>query len=98
METYDITPQYSTNEITGRCVRCQAEHDMHICLMSMLGSDCDENDEEAEKKFQALLTFLKSPESQKVIDESEKYLSEGKKVNVKLYYENDSVKYVLEIQ
>jgi hypothetical protein len=98
METYDITPQYSTNEIVGRCVRCQAEHDMNSCLMSLLGDDNDGNDEETEKKFQALLTFLKSPESQKLIDESERYLSEGKKVNVKLYVDDGQVQYALEIQ
>ncbi len=97
METYSIEPKYSTCEQTGRCVRCQAEHEMNNCLMSLLGSD-DENDEEAEKKFQALLTFLKSPESQRLIDESERLMSDGKKVNVRLYIDGDVAKYELEVE
>ena len=69
---------------------------MHLCLMSLLGDD-DDDDEESARKFQALLAFLKSPESQKLIDESERYLSEGKNVNVKLYLVDGVAKYKLEI-
>ena len=44
-----------------------------------------------------LLTFLKSPESQKLRDESEKYLAEGKKVRVKINFETDKPEYELKI-
>ncbi|MBN2239199.1 MAG: hypothetical protein JW712_05460 [Dehalococcoidales bacterium] len=94
METYNIRPQYSTNETIGRCLRCAAENEMNNCLMHLLSDETD-NDELAEKKFQALVTFLKSPDCQKLIDESERLMSEGKNVNVRLYMEGDTAKYEL---
>lgn len=97
MESYNIEPHYTTHEHTGRCVKCQAEHEMNNCLMALLGSD-DDNTEEAEKKFQALLAFLKSPESQKLVNESERLMSEGRKVNIRLYVEGDEAKYELEVE
>jgi hypothetical protein len=49
------------------------------------------------KKYEALMTFLKSPAARELIDQSEKYLSDGKKVNVKLYITDDKPRYELEI-
>ncbi|GAI57234.1 unnamed protein product, partial [marine sediment metagenome] len=46
-------------------------------------------DKELQQQYEMLLTFLKSPESQKLRDESEKYLAEGKKVRVKINFETD---------
>jgi len=66
--------------------------------MALLGENGDESNEEAEKKFQALLNFLKSPESQKLVEESERLMADGKKVNVRLFIEGDKAKYVLEIE
>jgi hypothetical protein len=43
------------------------------------------------------MTFLRSPAARELIDESEKLLSEGKKVNVKLYITDDKPRYELEI-
>jgi len=98
MESYSIEPHYTTHDHTGRCVKCQAEHEMNNCLMALLGENGDESNEEAEKKFQALLNFLKSPESQKLVEESERLMADGKKVNVRLFIEGDKAKYVLEIE
>jgi len=97
MDSYNLEPKYSTNEMTGRCVKCLAEHEMNTCLMSLLRGDDKDSEEETKKKYEALMTFLKSPAVRELIDESERYLSEGKKVNVKLYISGDKPKYELEI-
>ena len=44
-----------------------------------------------------LLSFLRSPESRKLRDESEKYLAEGKKVTLKLSFANGKPEYEFEI-
>ncbi len=44
-----------------------------------------------------LVAFLKSPASQKLRDESEKYLAEGKKVTLKLSLTGETPKCELEI-
>lgn len=95
MNSYDLQPKYSTNESTGRCVKCLAEHEMNTCLMSLLRGD--DQDNEKKRKYEALMTFLKSPSARELINESEKLLSEGKKVNVKLYIADDKPRYELEI-
>ena len=97
MDSYKLEPKYSTNEITGRCVKCLAEHEMNTCLMSLLRGDDQDSEEETKKKYEALMTFLRSPAARELIDESEKLLSEGKKVNVKLYIADDKPRYELEI-
>ena len=97
MDSYDLQPKYSTSESTGRCMKCLAEHEMNTCLMSLLRGDNQDNEKETKKKYEALMTFLKSPAARELIDESEKLLSEGKKVNVKLYITGDRPRYELEI-
>lgn len=97
MDSYNLEPNYSTNEITGRCVKCLAEHEMNTCLMSLLRGDDEDSEEEMKRKYEALMAFLKSPAARELIDQSEKYLSDGKKVNVKLYITDDKPRYELEI-
>ena len=97
MDSYNLEPKYSTNEITGRCVKCLAEHEMNTCLMSLLRGDDEDSEEETKKKYEALMAFLKSPVARELIDESEKLLSDGKKVNVKLFVSDGNPRYELEI-
>ncbi len=49
------------------------------------------------QKFELLVSFLKSPESLKLRDESEKRLAEGKDVTVRISLENGKPKYELKI-
>ena len=44
-----------------------------------------------------LVSFLKSPESKKLRDESERYLAEGKQVTVRVYFDEGRFKYELKI-
>jgi hypothetical protein len=91
MEPINLEPRYSSHEIAGKCLRCLAQEELSNCIVEMLGSG--EEDGQLQVKYNALVAFLQSPEAQDLIDETEGYLSEGKKVRVKLNFENDKLSY-----
>lgn len=95
MDSYELEPRYSTREIPGKCLKCLAEHELNDCLMQLLREE--EEDMEVEQRFEALVSFLKSPESKRLRDESERYLAEGKRVTLKIKFENGEPKYDLKI-
>lgn len=80
MEPIDLEPRYSTNEIPGKCLKCLTEQGLDGCLRLLLMEKGESG--ELKEMYAALLSFLKSPESKKLRDKAEKYLSEGKQVNL----------------
>lgn len=82
MESYNLEPKYSTNEISGKCLKCLSEQELNSCLMQLLREEGINKD--VQHKYEALVNFLKSPESQRLRVESEKYLAEGKQVSVRI--------------
>jgi len=95
MDTIDLDPGYSTSDVPGKCIKCLAEQELNNCLLEMLREEGDDN--ELAQKFEMLVSFLKSPESLKLRDESEKYLAEGKRVTVRISFEDGKPKYELKI-
>jgi hypothetical protein len=91
MEQIELSPRYSTSEISGKCVKCLAEEELNNCLLKLLSSGGD--DKELQQKFNALVDFLRSPEARTLVDESERYLAEGKKVSVKIHFEGEKLRY-----
>ena len=79
----DLEPRYSTREIPGKCVKCLAEQKYGDCLRELLRKD--DGNKELEETYEALVSFLTSPELQELCDESEKRLAEGKEVKVVLH-------------
>ena len=51
-----------------------------------------------EVRYTALLSFLQSPESKNLRDETEKYLAECKEVKVQIYYREGKVKCELRLE
>ena len=96
VQPYELEPRYSTNEIPGRCLKCLGEQELNSCLMQMLRDD--EIDRETQRKYEALVAFLRSPESERLRIESEKYLAEGKKVTVTIGSKNGKPLYGLKIE
>jgi hypothetical protein len=95
-DSYDLEPRYSTNEISGKCLKCLTEHELNGCLLLLLR---EENiDDDIRKKYEALLDFLKSPESEQLRIESEKCLAEGKQVSVRITVSEGRTKYELIIK
>lgn len=96
MEPVNLEPRYSSHETTGRCLRCLAQEYLNNCIVEMIGSG--EDNDLLQHKYNALVTFLQSPDIQNLIDETERCLSEGKKVNVKLNYADDKLSYDIKIE
>jgi len=95
MDSFNLEPSYSTSQIPGKCIKCLAEQELNNCLRELLRGE--EDDQQLQQRFEMLVAFLKSPESQKLRDESEKYLAEGKKVTLRLSFADGKPKYELEI-
>jgi len=95
MDSFDLEPGYSTREIPGRCLECLAEQELNNCLRMLLIGEGE--DEELQQQYEMLVAFLKSPESRKLRDESEKYLAEGKKVTLRLSFTGGKPKYELNL-
>ncbi len=96
MEPIDLEPNYSTAEIAGKCIKCLAEQELNNCLLELLRGE--EENKKLEQRFEALASFLRSPESKKLRNESEKYLAEGKEVKVKINFEHGKPRYELKIE
>ena len=95
MEPFELEPRYSTNEVPGKCIKCLGEQELNNCLMQMLREDGV--NEEVQHKYEALVTFLQSPESKQLRVESERYLAEGKSVSVIIRTKNGKLEYELKI-
>jgi len=97
MEPIKLNPRYSTNEIPGKCIKCLAEQELNNCLLELLRQG-EVGNQAMEHRFEVLVAFLKSPESKKLRDESEKYLAEGKQVTVDIRFEAGKPVYELKIK
>lgn len=95
MEPINLEPRFSTKEIPGKCIKCLAEQELNNCLMELLRGEGE--DKEMEQRFEALVSFLKSPESIELRDEAEGYLSEGKRVSLKISFEEGQPKYEIKV-
>ena len=96
MDSINLEPRYSTNEIPGKCIKCLAEKELFDCLRELLREEGDS--EKLKEKYETVVAFLQSEESRKLRNESEKYLAEGKKVTLKISGEDGKQKYELEIE
>jgi len=94
LEDIELTPHYSTTEVPGKCLKCLAEGKYDNCLRSLLRG---EGREEIEQTYEALVSFLQSPESRVLRDESESQLADGKQVTVRISTEDGKPKYEFRI-
>ena len=95
MEPINLEPKFSTKEIPGKCIKCLAEQELNNCLMELLRGEGE--NKEVEQRFEALVSFLKSPESSKLRDEAEKYLADGKRVGLQISFEQGHPKYEIKV-
>jgi hypothetical protein len=96
MESIDLTPRYSTSDMPGRCIKCLAEEKLFSCMRELFKDEKDTS--KLQQRYEILYSFLESSELQKLCDETEQYLSEGKEVNVRIYLESGKPKYELKIK
>jgi hypothetical protein len=91
----ELEPRYSTREIPGRCIKCLAEEQYRDCLRQLLkGGD---ESKELKETYEALVSLLKSPQLQKLRDESERYLAEGRDVKVVVHLGEGGPRYEIKV-
>jgi len=95
MGDIELTPGYSTREIPGKCLKCLADQEYTECLRALLGGETDNQD--MKRTYEALVGFLQSPDMKRLRDESERLLSDGKKVTVSISFEDGKPRYELRI-
>jgi hypothetical protein len=95
MDPLELEPRYSTREIPGRCIKCLADKEIGSCLRLLLGDETDNID--LQRRYEELVSFLRSPDLVKVRDECEKHLSEGKEVSVILHLGGENPKYEIKL-
>jgi len=95
MDSFDLEPRYSTSQIPGKCIKCLAELELNNCLMQLLREEGD--NEEVQQRFEVLVSFLKSPDSKRLRDESERYLAEGKQGTIRVHFDKGQLRYELNI-
>jgi len=96
MEPIELEPKYGTREIPGRCIKCLAEKELSDCLMALLREEGE--DKELEQRYEALVSFLQSPDSEKLRIEAERYLAEGKRVTLKISTDLEKLRYELKVE
>lgn len=95
MKPIDLNPRYSTKDIPGKCIKCLAEQELNSCLRVLLTDERDNKD--IQQRFEMLVSFLKSPEAQKIRDEAERLLADGRQVMLRIDFENDKPRYELKV-
>ena len=95
MEPINLEPRYSSKDIPGKCIKCLAEKELNDCLLALLREGRENT--ELQRRFEALVSFLKSPASQWLRDEAEKCLAEGKQVSVRVHFDRGKPRYELKI-
>ena len=95
MGDIELEPRYTTKKVPGRCIKCLAEQESRNCLWELLKGEG--RDKELEQTYEAMITLLTSPELQKLRDESEKYLAEGKNVKIVMHLGDGEPKYEIKV-
>ncbi len=95
MEPIDLNPRYLTKDIPGKCIKCLAEQELNSCLRELIREETD--DKRLQQRFEMLVSFLKSPKSKKLRDESERFLAGGRQVTLRIHFEDDKPRYELAV-
>ncbi len=69
---------------------------MNECLRQLLDENSGD-DTQTRERYELLYSFLQSPDLQQLCDKTEQYLAEGREVNLRIYFEEDELKYKLTI-
>jgi uncharacterized protein YceH (UPF0502 family) len=82
IDGFELEPRYGTNEIAGKCLKCLGEEKLNFCLRELLRGEYE--DEALKARYELLMGFLVSPDFEELRQESERLLSEGKRVAVRV--------------
>ena len=89
MRDIELTPGYTTRE------KCLADHEYTDCLRALLGGGTE--NQEMRRTYEALVSFLQSPDLKRLRDQSERLLADGKKVTVRICLDGAEPTYEVKI-
>jgi len=90
MEPVELTPEYSSLNVSGKCLRCLTAKEVDHCLYRLL--DAETIDKTLLEKFKLLIELFDAPDLQQWIDTSESYMSDGKHVTIRVSKEEGQMK------
>jgi hypothetical protein len=91
MKPIELEPRHSTKEISPKCIKSLVEQEVGNCLRALLRGETE--NKELVDKYEALVSFLRSPVLKKLHHMCETYLEQGKEVRVKIYFWHGIPKY-----
>jgi hypothetical protein len=96
VQPIDLELRYSTRDIPGKRIRCFTEQRLNGCLIELLRGQ--KEDRALGQTYERLMTFLKSSESQRLREGSERYLAEGEQGTVEIRFEDGARQYELKVK
>jgi hypothetical protein len=91
MKPIEFEPRHSPKEISPKCIKSLVEQEVGNCLRVLLRGGIE--NKELVEKYEALISFLRSPELKKIHNMCETYLAQGKEVRVKICFWHGTPKY-----
>jgi len=95
MEPIEFEPRYSLGQVQGHCLKCLAKREYETYLRRFLRNEG--GNKELEERYEALVSFLESPELSRLRSESEKYLAQGKRPRIVILLDKSRFKYELKL-
>lgn len=95
MNSFEIEPKCSTGDISDKCINCLVEPELYNCLIELLRKENE--DKELRHKVVMLVNFLRSSKPHGLPDESGEHPVDGKKVILKLHFNDGKPEFTLEV-
>ena len=90
IELIEFEPRYSVGKALGHCLKCLVRQEYETCLRRLLRDEGE--DKKLEERYEAVVSFLKSPELARLRNESEKYLTQEKKPRIVIFLDKGQFK------
>jgi hypothetical protein len=95
MSPIELEPRYSTKGLVGKGIKRLAKQELDSCLRKLLQGEI--YNRELAERYEALVSFLKSPQCEKLRDVCEIYLSEGKQIVARICFWHGRPKYKIQL-
>jgi len=95
MSPIELEPRYSTKGLVGKGIKRLAKQELDSCLRKLLQGEI--YNRELTERYEALVSFLKSPQCEKLRDVCEIYLSEGRQIIARIYFWHGRPKYQIKL-
>ena len=95
MSPIELEPRYSTKGLVGKGIKRLAKQELDSCLRKLLQGEI--YNQEFTVRYEALVSFLQSPQCEKLRDVCEMYLAEGRQIMAIICFWHGKPKYQIKI-